>query len=298
MKLKTSRLFLKMLAGLLIAAGVAVGALAIVSRPAPNHPLFKPGEFLVMAHRGGRRLGPESTLYTFRQAVALGVDVLEMDLRLTRDNRLVVFHDETLERTTNGTGRIADLRLADVKVLDAGARWSPDNGKNHPLRGRSLRVPTLEEVFKTFPHTRMNLEIKDARRPAVESLCDLVQRHGMAEHIMVACFDAGVLKQFRELCPAVATSAGFHEAAMFFSLQSLGLQSLYSPSALALQVPEKYGELTVVDRRFIEAAHARHMSVHVWTVNEADDMRRLIDMGVDGIMTDDPLRLMELLAGD
>jgi glycerophosphoryl diester phosphodiesterase len=120
----------------------------------------------------------------------------------------------------------------------------------------------------------------------------------MAEHIMVACFDAGVLKQFRELCPAVATSAGFHEAAMFFSLQSLGLQSLYSPSALALQVPEKYGELTVVDRRFIEAAHARHMSVHVWTVNEADDMRRLIDMGVDGIMTDDPLRLMELLAGD
>jgi glycerophosphoryl diester phosphodiesterase len=294
MKLKTPRLFLKMLAGLLIAVGAAVGALAIISRPAPNHPFFKPGEFLVMAHRGGRRLGPENTLHTFRQAVALGVDVLEMDLRVTRDNHLVVFHDEAVARTTDGNGRIADLRLADLKVLDAGAHWSPDNGKSRPLRGRGLRVPTLEEVFKAFPHTRMNLEIKDTRRPAVGPLCDLVQRHGMAEQVLVACFDAGVLKQFRKLCPSVATSAGFAEAAMFFSLQGLRLQSIYSPSALALQVPERYGELTVVDRRFVEAAHARRMSVHVWTVNEEDDMRRLMDLGVDGIMTDDPQKLMAL----
>jgi glycerophosphoryl diester phosphodiesterase len=298
MKQKSSRLFLKIIGGMLIALGVTVGALTVISRPAPNHPFFQPGDFLVMAHRGGRRLGPESTLYTFRRAVELGVDVLEMDLRVTRDNHLVVFHDETVERTTNGTGRVGDFRLADLKALDAGARWSPDHGASYPLRGRALRVPTLTEVFQAFPHTRMNLELKDTRRSIPNSLCRLVQRHRMTDNVMVAGFDAGTLKKFRQLCPAVATSASFYEAAMFFSLQGLRLQSVYSASALALQVPEKYGDLTVVNRHFIEAAHARNMSVHVWTVNEEDDMRRLIDLGVDGIMTDNPQRLIELLAGN
>lgn len=289
---------MKILAGLSIAAAVAAGVLAVTSRPASNHPFFKPGNFLVMAHRGGRSLGPENTLYTFRRAVGLGVDVLEMDLRLTRDNQLVVFHDQTVDRTTDGNGRVSDLLLADLKALDAGWRWSPDGGKRYPLRGRNIRVPTLEEVFVAFPQTLMNLEIKDTRPSAASSLCGLIRKHAMTGKVMTACFDTAVLRQFRKLCPAVATSAGFSEAAVFFSIRGLRLQSLYSPSALALQVPEKYGDTTVVDRRFIETAHALNMSVHVWTVNQEDDMRRLIELGVDGIMTDDPQRLIELLAGN
>ena len=115
---------------------------------------------------------------------------------------------------------------------------------------------------------------------------------------MVACFDAGVLKQFRRQCPRVATSAGFSEVAAFFTLQRLRLQSIYSPPAVALQVPENYDGTTVVNRQFLRAAHERNMSVHVWTVNDADQMRRLIDMGVDGIMTDFPQVLIEILGNN
>ena len=288
-------LFLKILAGILIALAAAVGFFHIIARPAAKHALFKPKSFLVMAHRGGRSLGPESTLFTFQRAIEVGSDVLEMDIRATRDNHLVVFHDATLDRTTDGSGRIADFLLSELKSLDAGFHWSTDNGKTQPLRARSIRIPSLAEVFQAFPQTLMNLEIKEPRADIATTLCRLIKQHNMSSKVMVACYDADTLGQFRKQCPKVATSAAFSEAAIFFSLQRLRLQSLYSPSAIALQVPEKFENTTVVNRKFVKAAHQRNISVHVWTVNDAEDMRRLIDMGVDGIMTDYPQRLQEIL---
>ena len=280
---------------LLLVLFIVYEILCLFARPVPDHPYFNPDKFLVIAHRGGRSLGPESTLYTFRKAVKLGVDVLEMDVRSTGDGQLIILHDDTVARTTNATGPVENYSLVDLKKLDAAHRWSPDNGQTFPLRKKGVKIPTLTEVFTAFPQTKMNLEIKDTRSSTIHSLCRLIHDHQMTKKIMVASFDADSLKEFRSVCPQVATSAGASEAMLFYGLQKVYLEAAYSPDAQALQVPETFRDLRVVNRRFIEAAHARNMRVQVWTVNDVDAMQRLLNLGVDGIMTDYPQRLMNLL---
>jgi glycerophosphoryl diester phosphodiesterase len=267
----------------------------LLAKPVPDHPYFIPDEFLVIAHRGGLSLGPESTLYTFRNAVKLGVDVLEMDVRSTRDGRLIILHDDTVARTTNATGSVQDYTLVELKKLDAAHRWSPDNGQTYPLRNKGIKIPTLPEVFKAFPQTKINLEIKETQSSTIQSLCRLIRDHQMTTNVVVASYDTDSLKEFRSLCPQVATSAGASEAMLFYGIQKVYLEAAYSPDAQAIQVPETLRNLRVVNRRFIEAAHARNMRVQVWTVNDVDAMQRLLNLGVDGIMTDYPRRLMELL---
>jgi glycerophosphoryl diester phosphodiesterase len=286
--------FLILLAGPIIMSFITGTILFLSAKPAPDHPFFNPDRFLVIAHRGGRRLGPENTLYTFQRAVDLGVDVLEMDVHGTKDGHLVILHDDTLDRTTEATGAVADKTLAEIKKLDAAFRWSEDNGCTYPLRHQTVKIPTLKEVFRAFPDTRMNLEIKDSRPQVSFALCRLIRDCHMSEKVMVASFDADRLKKFRSLCPEVATSAGTSETTVFYLLQRVHLESVYSPNAQALQVPEKYRATQVVGQRFLEAAHARNMRVHVWTVNDADSMEQLLKLGVDGIMTDDPQRLLEI----
>jgi glycerophosphoryl diester phosphodiesterase len=287
---------LKYVLGLLCGLMLLLGVLRVLADPAPDSPYFNPDKFLVIAHRGGRGLGPENTLYTFRRAVDLGVDVLEMDVHRTKDGHRVVLHDTTVDRTTNGTGPVSRFTLAELKELDAAYRWSPDNGKSFPLRGQGLAIPTLEEVFDAFPQTRINIEIKDPGQTELSSLCRSIRDYGMSQKVMIASFNAGVLKNFRATCPGVATSAGGSEAMLFYALQKMHLESAYTPAARALQVPRTYGDLQVVTPRFVEAAHARNLKVHVWTVNDVDSMRKLLQLGVDGIMTDYPRRLLELTA--
>jgi glycerophosphoryl diester phosphodiesterase len=287
--------FIKALLGLFLVFFVIYGILYALARPIPDHPYFKPDKFLAIAHRGGRSLGPENTLYTFKRAVELGTDVLEMDLQTTSDGALVILHDREVDRTTNGTGAVDSFTLPDLKKLDAGFRWSPDNSGSYPLRNKGVTIPTLSEVFEAFPDARINIEIKSSQVNTIQNLCRSIRDNRMSEKVMVACFDAGKLGQFRSICPEVATSAGASEAAMFYWLQWANLESAYSPSAQALQIPEAYGEYRIATRRFVDAAHARNMRVHVWTVNEAEAMQRLIDLGVDGIMTDYPERLVKIL---
>jgi glycerophosphoryl diester phosphodiesterase len=287
---------LKYVLGLLFILLLLFGGLRLAAKPAPDHPYFKPDNFLVIAHRGGRYLGPENTLYTYQLAVDLGVDVLEMDIHRTRDSQLVVLHDSTVDRTTNGTGAVDQITLAQLKKLDAAYHWSPDSGKTFPLRGRGLSVPALSEVFKAFPRMHMNIEIKDPDPSELRTLCSLIHEHDMDRNVMIASFDSGTLKKFRSACPGIATSAGASEVMLFFALQKMHLESVYSPAALALQVPQSYGDLRVVTKRFVEAAHARNLKVHVWTVNGVDDMKSLLQLGVDGIITDYPRRLLELAA--
>jgi glycerophosphoryl diester phosphodiesterase len=250
---------------------------------------------MVIAHRGGRSLGPENTLYTYRRAVDLGVDVLEIDVQLTQDNHLAVIHDKTVDRTTNGSGTVASYKLADLQKLDAGYRWSADQGIPFPLRGKGIKIPSLAEVFQAFPRMRINIESKDPRPAAITLLCRTIQDYNMSQKVMIASFDAGTLKRFRAVCPGVATSAGASEAILFYSLQKMYLESAYSPVAQALQIPQTYGDLQVVTKRFVEAAHARNLKVHVWTVNGVDSMKTLLQLGVDGIMTDYPQRLLEIM---
>ena len=286
---------IKTLLCLLLIIFIAYAILRLLARPIPDHPYFIPDKFLVIAHRGGPSLGPESTLYTFRKAVKLGVDVLEMDVRSTKDRQLIILHDDTVSRTTNATGPVQNYTLVDLKKLDAAHRWSPDNGQTFPLRSKGVQIPTLSEVFKAFPQTKLNLEIKEARSGTIQSLCRLIRDHQMTNNVVVASFDTDSLKEFRRLCPQVATSAGASEAQLFFGLQKAYLEAAYSPDAQVLQVPEALGDLRIVNRRFIDAAHARNMRVQVWSINDVTSMQRLLELGVDGIMTDYPQRLMEVL---
>jgi glycerophosphoryl diester phosphodiesterase len=286
---------IQILLGIGVALFILYKVLGFLAEPAPDHAYFMPDHFLVMAHRGGRSLGPESTLYTFERAVDLGAEVLEMDVQSTRDGHLVVLHDKTVDRTTNATGPVENYTLGELKEFDAGYRWSPDNGRTFPLRNRGVKIPTLAQVFETFKETRMNIEIKGSERGVISSLCRLIQGYDMSKKVMVASFDAGALREFRSVCTDVATSAGSSEAIVFYCLQKMHLESIYSPDAQALQVPETYGDLQVVNKRFVAAAHHRNMRVHVWTINDMNSMKRLLRMGVDGIMTDYPDRLLDVL---
>jgi glycerophosphoryl diester phosphodiesterase len=263
----------------------------------PEHNYFKgdAGRPLAIAHRGGAGLWPENTLHAFERAAALDVDVIETDVRATADGELVIFHDEGVERTTDGAGRVGSLTLAELKRLDAAYRFSNDGGRTFPLRGRGVSVPTLREVFEALPRMRFNVEPKQAVPSIVAPLCRMIREHGMTERVLVASFSGGILAEFRRECPEVATSAATGEVASFLTLESAGLAASYSPPMQALQVPERAGAVRVLTRDFVEAAHGRGLRVHAWTVNDEGDMRRFLGMGVDGVMTDYPDRLLKLL---
>jgi glycerophosphoryl diester phosphodiesterase len=149
-------------------------------------------------------------------------------------------------------------------------------------------------VFEAFPKLRLNIEIKEPDQTGLNSFCRLIHDYGMSQKVMIASFETAALKKFRSICPGVATSAGASEVVLFYALQKMHLESVYSPAFQALQVPQFYGDLHVVTKRFVEAAHSRNLKVHVWTVNGVDDMQKLLRLGVDGIMTDYPQRLLEL----
>jgi glycerophosphoryl diester phosphodiesterase len=265
--------------------------------PVPEHKYFAndAGRTLVIAHRGGAGLWPENTLYAFERAAALGVDVIETDVRATKDGEIVVFHDDNVNRTTDGAGPLGALTLAELKRLDAAQRFSTDGGRSFPLKGQGVTVPTLREVFEALPSMRFNIEPKSGTPSLAAPLCRLIREYGMTDRVLVASFTGSTLADFRRECPEVATSASTGEAVSFLSLQEAGLAASYSPDMQALQVPERTGMLRVLTRDFVEAAHGRNLRVHAWTINDEGDMRRLIDMGVDGVMTDYPDRLLRVL---
>jgi glycerophosphoryl diester phosphodiesterase len=293
----------RILAALALAIVAAAGAFYFaLSRRAgvvvAEHTYFKgdaAARPLAIAHRGGAGLWPENTLYGFERAAALGVDVIETDVRATSDGEVVVMHDEHVERTTDGAGRVPALTLAELKRLDAGYRWTADGGRSFPFRGQGVTVPTLREVFAALPSMRFNIEPKQSDPPIVAPLCRLIREYGMTGKVMVAAFKGTTLEQFRRECPEVATSASATEVGVFLAMQRAGLANSYSPPMQAVQVPEWAGVVRVLDKDFVVAAHARNLRVHAWTVNDEGAMRRFLDMGVDGVMTDYPDRLLKVL---
>lgn len=275
----------------------ALLALALTSRPA-ERPAVLAGfgdQPLVIAHRGGRGLWPENTLFAFERAAALKVDMLEMDLRQTRDGALVVLHDARVDRTTNGDGKVAELTLADVQALDAGYRWSADGGESHPYRGQGIRIPTFAEVLERFPEQPKVVEIKVPDAGMEEQLCALLDTHEQRQRVLVGSFYERSLKRFREVCPGVATSAGPTSVRLLVVLNWIGLGSLVSPSYQALQIPERSGGLQVASERLMTTALQRGLAVQMWTINEQPAMRHLLDMGANGLITDYPDRALQLL---
>ncbi|MEV6618006.1 glycerophosphodiester phosphodiesterase [Streptomyces sp. NPDC051051] len=234
-----------------------------------RHPyLDHPGP-LAFAHRGGAADGLENTVAQFRRAVEAGYRYIETDVHTTRDGRLVAFHDSTLDRLTDGTGRIADLPWTDVRHARVGGRET---------------VPLFEELLETFPEVRWNVDMK--AEPALHPLLNLIARTDAWDRVCVGSFsEARVVRAQRLAGPRLATSYGTR-GVLNLRLRSWGVPATVRRSAVAAQVPEAQSGIQVVDRLFVRSAHARGLQVHVWTVNEADRMHRLLDLGVDGIMTD------------
>ena len=225
----------------------------------------------------------------------MGVDVLEMDMHSTADGVLVLMHDDTVDRTTDGAGPVNGLTLDELKALDAGYDWSLDDGVTFPYRGQSITVPTVEEVFAAYPTMPMNIEIKQAEPSITKPFCQLIREYGMADKVLVASFHQETMNEFRLECPEVATATGEREVIVLFVLSKIYLDATYSPASQAMQVPEYRSGLHVLTPRMVAAAHSRGLDVHAWTINDVEDMQRLIDLGVDGIITDYPDRLMDLL---
>lgn len=250
---------------------------------------------LVIAHQGGDGLRPGNTLAAFENAVRLRVDMLEMDVQSTADGALVLMHDSTVDRTTDGSGPVAGFSLAELQQLDAAYDWSPDGGQSHPFRATDVRVPALQEVLAAFPEMRMIIEIKQEAPALGMPLCTLLAAHNMQQKVLVAAFSAVAIADFRKACPQVATAASQREVATFYLLNLVFVGAAYSPPFSALQVPEQRSGLQLITPSFTGTAHLKQLHVHVWTLNETDDMRRMMDAGVDGIITDYPDRLLALL---
>jgi len=285
---------------ILIVIGIFVLGLVlamIVSKPAKNHPYYAAdlNYPLIIAHQGGDDLWPGDTLFALEQAAALGVDVLEMDLHITNDGVLVVMHDETVDNTTDGTGTIEAMTLGEIKQLDAGYDWSPDDGVTHPYRNQGISVPTLEEIFQAFPNYRMTIEIKKTENSMSKPFCNLIRQYNMQDKILVASFHDERMEEFRQDCPEVATSSARQETTTFVLLSKVYLGRLYSPKFQALQVPEESSGITVMTPSFVRAAHERGLRVEPWTIDDPEQMQLYIEWGVDGIMTDRPDLLMEVL---
>lgn len=251
---------------------------------------------LFFAHRGGAALRPENTLAAFAHAVELGVRCLESDVHATADGVLVCHHDETVDRTTDGTGRVRDLTLSELRKLDAGYRFSPD-GQSFPCRGKGLVVPTLEEVVALHDETRLNIEIKQRIPDITERVFRFIHDRNLCDRFLIAAEDGRIGTRFRRISAGrVATSASRREVELFWAASRVRLAAALPVAYDALQVPETTGRLRVVDERLIRAAHRRGLHVHVWTVDDVATMRRLLALGVDGIMTDRPDRVTALAA--
>jgi glycerophosphoryl diester phosphodiesterase len=263
---------------------------------------------IAFAHQGGSYEGPSSTLAAIERALAEGATAIELDVHATADRQIVVCHDETVDRTTNHHGAICDLTLAQLREMDnaywwiAGETVSPGRAASQYLeRGqapanRDFGIVTLEEVSERFPGVLLNLDLKRTDpdvEPYEELLASELRRLERRSSVIVGSFHDTAVQRFRAFAPEVATSAATGEAATFYFSMLEGVPSV--PPVCAFQVPAVYGDVRVVDERFVEAAHVAGIAVHVWTINDAGEMNELLDVGVDGLVSDRPTRLTQVL---
>lgn len=247
--------------------------------PRSAHPFLQWPAPLAFAHRGGAAGGAENTLTAFTRAVSLGYRYLETDVHATADGQLVAFHDTTLDRVTDGSGTVARLPWSEVR----GAR----------VAGREP-IPLFEELLRSLPHARWNIDVK--AEAALVPLLDLLDRTDSWARVCVGSFDeARVVRAQRAAGPRLLTSLGTR-GVLGLRLRAYGLPARVRTGAGCAQVPEHHGRVRVVDPAFVRAAHARDMQVHVWTVNERKRAEALLDLGVDGIMTDELEMLRDVLA--
>jgi glycerophosphoryl diester phosphodiesterase len=255
---------------------------------------------LVIAHQGGELLAPSNTMASFTKAADMGVDVLETDIHITKDGHLVAIHDPTVDRTTNGSGAVADMTLEEIQKLDAGYHFK-DLDDNYSYRNKGVYIPTVEEMFQTFTDLKIEIEIKDDNPPErldeiASKLWALIKKYQMEDKILIASFDQTIMDTFESYAKGrVATSAGRAEVKNFVVTHKFFLRNLYVPSVDAFQIPIEDSGFDLTDQRLIDGAHRLGMQIHYWTIDDPVTMKKLIDAGADGILTNRPDLLLELL---
>jgi glycerophosphoryl diester phosphodiesterase len=264
-----------------------------------THPFFDVPRPTVIGHRGAAGEAPENTLVSFERALAAGAAILESDVHLTRDAVPVLIHDDEVDRNTDGSGRVSAFTLDELRRLDAGHGFTPDGGRSYPFRGQGHRIPALQEVFEAFPTARFNLELKESTPGIVERCLDVVVGARRESRTLLTAADDALMADRRDRIEArslpVAQGASAGDVLAFVRSALDGTPPRAGP--MALQVPADFGNRPLVTPAFVQHAHAHGLFVHVWTLNEPDDMRRLLDIGVDGIVTDFPARLAAVVQG-
>ena len=274
---------------------------------------------LNIAHQGGEEEVPSDTLYGFKTALPKGVDVLELDVHLTADGQVVALHDTTVDRTTNGSGTVEQMTLAQIKQLDAAHWFVPGVGTTHsrpaeeyvfrgiatgdqpPPEGfepNDFKIPTLDEVLTTFPDTLINIELKQSNSTGrfEQAVADLLNQHARVDDVIVVSFLDHSLEVFKALAPNVHTATATANAAAFWASSQGPAPGAPNPRHVALQVPTSFSGIPVVTSDdFIKNANANGLAVHVWTINDRATMEQLLDWGVQGIMTDRPTLLEQIL---
>jgi glycerophosphoryl diester phosphodiesterase len=282
---------------------------AVTVGPASGGSVWLERRVIAYAHQGGAWESPSSTLHAIRHALDAGAAAIELDVHATADGELVVCHDATVDRTTDRTGTIASFTLEELRRMDFSYWWIPGADvtpghppDDYPFRGRApgdpaFGIATLREVLEQFPGAVLNLDIKQTApvvAPYEAALARMLGEYGRRDDVIVASFLDAATDAFRGHAPGVPTSAGTITTAEAWRAVQAGEPMPPTPT-VAYQVPERQGDLLVVDDRFVSAAHAAGKAVHVWTVNDSESMERLIDLGVDGIISDLPTTLCEVL---
>jgi glycerophosphoryl diester phosphodiesterase len=263
-----------------------------------THPYFDLPHPVILGHRGAAGSAPENTLLCFEKALELGAHIIESDVHATRDGEAVLIHDDFVDRISEASGQIANLSLHEVQALDAAYYWSDDDGASFPLRGKEIRIPTLEEAFEALPGARFNLELKSGEARLAVRVFDLVRRFDREDTTLLTAAEDSHMAALRQerararLRPAMGASKGEVLAFVRSALDG----GAPPEECMALQIPALFAGEPLVTSELIRHAHAHDISVHVWTVNDTSEMSRLLDLGVDGIVTDHPERMVRLLA--
>ncbi|MGI6467063.1 MAG: glycerophosphodiester phosphodiesterase [Sphaerochaetaceae bacterium] len=261
-----------------------------------NYPFLNPMP-RVVAHRGDSHNFPENTIEAFGSAVEMKVDVIETDVHLSKDGHIVIWHDETLDRNTDGSGRIEDFTLKELKKLDAGYTFSPDGGKTFPFRKKGVKLATLDEALNAFPNQRFNVDLKSKEKEIVGVFEKVVVKNNSIDKVLCASFHLKNLNMMRKLNPNILTSLTTIEVVSYLLKQKLSLlpkkEKLLRP--LVFQVPVRQWGIEVITKKFVDDLHKIGSVIQVWTINDEKEMRRLFELGVDSVMTDDPATLIEVV---
>lgn len=248
----------------------------------------------VVAHRGDSANYPENTLEAFKSAVEMGIDVVETDVHLSKDGVIVIWHDPTLERNTDGKGTLESHTLEELKRYDAGYTFTKDGGRSYPFRGKGIKLCTLEEALESCPEQRFNIDLKTPDVRIVDEFIRIVRKHHAENRVVGASFHLSNLKALRSKAPDILTSITTMEVIPLLIRQKLHLLPKAFDRKIIFQVPKAQWGIKVITKAFVKAMHQRDAVVMVWTINDEATMRWLFEIGVDSVMTDDPALVIKV----